>query len=534
MTREERVAGCFDYRGKLLSVMPLGNGHINNTYLVVTDTNKYVLQQINTKVFPNVEQLISNMLEVTRHIAKKHFTCTLVKVRNGKYYVECEDGCYRMYDLVDGVCIENAVSPREMYLTGLGFGLFQQEMADFEGTIHEVIPDFHNTVKRYENFERAVRDNPAGRREECETEIRRLRAYKKYASIIVDKLSEGVLPVRVTHNDTKINNLILDEKKNRALSVIDLDTVMEGSLLYDFGDAVRSGCNSAAEDEEDARSVYCKLDYFRALCRGFFRHTKDMLTEEEKKLLALSGIILTYECALRFLTDHLNGDVYFKVSKPDHNLIRCRTQLALMKDMIKNLSSLESIVEQELKGQSLTVRKIANYLNLFDSTSGEIKDDTCFACKHTEDKIHFYFKCERMWKNSMYTEFNAPLYHGDIVELMITLGDTNRYLEVEVNENNAQYCVLITNADGKGDISIDYLPETVIESNVKMLDDNWAMYEIIMEKETLKQLGMTEEVKFNAHRQIFDNDGNLYLRSLNPTYGLTFHDAEAFIDVKFD
>jgi Ser/Thr protein kinase RdoA (MazF antagonist) len=530
----ENVADCFRYKGTFSGIEKLGNGHINSTYLVLTSTNKYVLQQINTVVFPKVEQLMSNMLKVTNHIAKKHFTSSLVMAKDGKYFTKFEDKYYRMYDLVDGTCIESAKTPKEMYLTGLGFGLFQMEMSDFNDQLYEVIPDFHNTVKRYEAFEKAIKEDRANRMEISLTIIRQMRYYKKYCSIIVDKIAEGVIPVRVTHNDTKINNLILDEQRCKPLSVIDLDTVMEGSLLYDFGDAVRSGCNSAAEDEEDTSQIYCKLDFFRALCRGFFVHTKNILTEEEKELLVVSGIILTYECALRFLTDYLNGDIYFKVSKPNHNLIRAKSQLALMKDMIKNISSLENIVKQELGEHSLTLRNVENYLNLADCVTGEIKDDSYFAFKQNKEKVFFYFKCERMYNKSKHTTYNAPLYEGDIVELMLTLGCDNHYLEIEVNQYNAQYQVIIDNADGKGEITISYLPESVAESSVKILDNNWAMYEISIEKEKLKALGMTENLKFNAHRQIFDDEGNLHLRSLNPTYSRTFHDTDAFIRVNFE
>jgi hypothetical protein len=259
-----------------------------------------------------------------------------------------------------------------------------------------------------------------------------------------------------------------------------------------------------------------------------------MLTEEEKTLLVISGIILTYECALRFLTDYLNGDIYFKVSKPNHNLIRANSQLALMKDMIKNMASLEKIVKQELGEHALTIRHIPNYLNLVDTTTGEIKDDTFFAFKHNKEKVFFYFKCERVYNNSKHNSYNAPLYEGDIVELMLTLGSDNHYLEIEINEHNAQYLVVIENADGKGEITIRYLPSSIATSKVKVLDDNWAMYEIIMDKEELKNLGMTETVKFNAHRQIFDDDNVLHLRSLNPTYSHTFHDIDAFIKINFD
>ncbi|NLL55921.1 MAG: phosphotransferase [Clostridiales bacterium] len=347
------VANCFDYKGTILSIEKLGSGHINSTYLVATTAQKYVLQQINTAVFPNVEELMSNMLKVTRHIAKKQFASSLVATKQGKYFTEYDGKFFRMYDLVDGICIENAKTCKEMYLTGLGFGLFQKEMRNFNESLYEVIPDFHNTVKRYHNLIEAYNKDSANRAVCCQDIVDTLLKYKDYSNIIVDKISSGELPKRTVHNDAKINNLIVDVVNCKPISVIDLDTVMEGSLLYDFGDAVRSGCNSSFEDEEDVSKIYLRQDFFRALCRGFFMHTRDMLKKEEIELLALSGVILTYECALRFLTDSLNGDIYFKVAKPNHNLIRAKAQLALMQDMLKNILTLEDIVKQELNNLNL-------------------------------------------------------------------------------------------------------------------------------------------------------------------------------------
>lgn len=529
MQEKMAVVEKFNYQGRPIDIKKLGNGHINTTFKFTTSVKEYVLQQINTTVFPNVEELMSNIRKVTDHIACKHNSGVLVKAKNHKYYI-CHNGeYYRMYDLIDGQCINIAQSPKDMYLTGLGFGLFQKEMEDFEENLYEVIPDFHNTVKRYNAFLEAVEKDKIGRAEKCIELIREFKSYKEYCSIIVDKLAEGKLPYRVTHNDTKINNIIFDSEKNFPLCVIDLDTVMRGSALYDFGDAVRSGCNSSAEDEENLSRIYCKTDFFRALCRGFFVHTKKLLTEEEKKLLALSGIILTYECAMRFFTDYLNGDTYFKISKPDHNLIRSKAQLTLMKDMIKNRDKLEKIVEEELNGISLQIKENPQFFNLCNSESGESRDDTYFSFNHDKEKLYFCFKVHRMFKKSVHKEYNAPLYEGDIVELMLTLDSDNSYLEIEVNEFNTQYCVLIHNKDGKGDITISYLPESVIESEVEIIDDNFAQYFITVKKDDLRKLGWNGILKFNAHRQIFDDEGYLHLRSLNPIFGKTFHNTDAFI-----
>jgi N-acetylhexosamine 1-kinase len=530
MHEKDEIVSNFNYKGDLISIEKLGNGHINNTYLVITTDDKYVLQQINTNVFPQVEMLMDNIKKVTMHISKKHKKSNLVECKDGKFYSEINGEYYRMYDLIDGVCIEKATTPRDMYLTGLGFGAFQKDMVDFDEELYEVIPNFHNTTLRYETFIKAVEEDKAERACECRELIDEFILFKKYSNILVDKLNKNLLPLRVTHNDTKINNLILDNDKKVPLSVIDLDTVMLGTMLYDFGDAVRSGCNNAKEDEKDTRKIYCREDNFRAICRGFLVNTKDFMTKEEKNNLAVSCVVITYECALRFLTDYLNGDTYFKIDYPTHNLVRGRAQFALMRKMIQNLDQLKKIVQEEL-GEKSHVLSSSSYSSFVDTKTGVIKNDILFNANENNDKFYFTFKCDRLYNKSKYEEYNQPLYEGDIVELMIVLENDNKYLEIEVNEFNAQYCALIENKDGKGDIDIQYLSESVIISKVNMLDDNWVEYKIIIEKDDLKKLGWNGKMKFNAHRQIFDNKNILHLRSLNPTYSSTFHDIESFIQI---
>lgn len=349
LTELIEVLGQFEHEGSLISIEKLGAGHINTTYLIVTDKNKYVLQKINTAVFSDVDGLMNNMRYVTEHMAAAQNTaCRLKLTAEGAVYVKYKGGFYRMYDYVDGVSIVAAATSKDMYLTGLAFGAFQKAMEDFSQPLVETIPNFHNTEKRYYDFEKAVAADKGERGKSCNKEIAAYIELRYLCGVINSKLG-GEVPVRVTHNDTKINNVIFNAERTVPLSVIDLDTVMPGSLLYDFGDAVRSGCNAGAEDEEDLTKVYCENSFFRALCQGFFTGARDILTAGEKDLLALSGAVLTYECGLRFLTDYLNGDVYFRVHKDGHNLLRARCQLKLAQDIIEKLPDLERIVKEELE-----------------------------------------------------------------------------------------------------------------------------------------------------------------------------------------
>ena len=339
------ISADFDVDGKAVGFTQLTDGHINNTFAVDwvhsdgTD-DKYLLQQINTNVFKKVDELISNINGVCKHIRGKvaaaggdtsREALTLIKCKNGGYL---QDGCWRMYNFIKGASAhQSADAPGLLFNAAKAFGKFQRQLADYPAdTLYETIPNFHNTVSRYADFMTAVSNDAAGRVKECEKEIETIKKYEKYTHIIVDGIADGTIPLRVTHNDTKLNNVMMDDKTNEGVCVIDLDTVMPGSLLYDFGDSIRFAACNSAEDEPDLSKVY-------------LRGVGDGITENEKALLPMSSFILTYELVLRFLGDYLNGDTYFKIGYPTHNLVRARAQLKLAEDMIGKLDDMKKIVE---------------------------------------------------------------------------------------------------------------------------------------------------------------------------------------------
>ncbi len=359
MTEERIHEICthFDIDGEATGFNTLKDGHINNTYAVSwkhsDGTNdEFVLQQINTVVFKDVKALTNNILGVCEHIKKKieavggdtkREVLTLIPCRDGGHIY---DGCWRMYNFVKGATAhQSADAPGLLYNAAKTFGIFQRRLADYPAeTLSETIPNFHNTVSRYNDFMQAVCEDKAGRVKDCQDEIERIKAYEKYAHIIVDGIADGSIPLRVTHNDTKLNNIMMDNKTNEGVCVIDLDTVMPGSLLYDFGDSIRFAANNGAEDDPDLSNVYLRLDLFEEYTKGFLCGVGDGITAKEKELLPMSAFILTYELVLRFLGDYLNGDVYFKTEYPTHNLIRARAQLKLADDMMAHMDDMKKIV----------------------------------------------------------------------------------------------------------------------------------------------------------------------------------------------
>ena len=340
---------------------PIGNGHINTTYMIETDRNVYCLQEINTKIFSNVEGLMSNIDKVTEHIKRKadergenpHRATLnfLPNVETGKMYAMAENHAYRMYEFIDDVfTIETMENPQNFYSAGLGFGRFAKELSDFDAAqLVETIVNFHNTASRYGDFVKAIEFNYNNRLADVSKEVAFVKDRKSFMSLFVDKLKKGDLPLRVTHNDTKINNILFDIKTNAPAAVIDLDTVMPGSYLYDFGDAIRSGATHAAEDEKDLSKVDFDLDLYEHFTKGYLEACGDSLTTTEIKMLPYASIMLTLECGMRFLTDHLNGDTYFKVHRENHNLDRSRTQFKLVKDMEDHLEDMTAIINKYAK-----------------------------------------------------------------------------------------------------------------------------------------------------------------------------------------
>lgn len=346
----------FERYGIYSEAHPHGDGHINTTF--VDDQRRYVLQRINTSIFPDADRLMQNIKSVTDFVRKKvsqmggdpdRETLTVVPTLDGKAYCEADDGTkWRVYTYVaDTYSVSVGKDPHKLYEAGRTFGRFQQMLSDFPADeLYESIQNFHNTPWRLENLKKAVADDMVGRAKEVKDEIEFALSREKDASVVTDAIKNGEVPLRVTHNDTKLNNVLFDKKTDKGLCVVDLDTVMAGSMLYDFGDALRSGANTAAEDETDLSLVKFDLEAFKSFAEGFLSETLDVLTEKEIELLPFSAKLMTYECGCRFLTDHLNGDTYFKIHREGHNLDRARAQFALLRDIEVKLDDMKKIIDE--------------------------------------------------------------------------------------------------------------------------------------------------------------------------------------------
>ena len=352
----------FQVEGVFAEARPYGNGHINDTYLALyrssTGTRRYVHQRINTHVFREPEKVMENIQRVTEHIRNLVATeggdparevLTLIPARDGSFI--CRDALghvWRTYAYIDRTqTFDVPPDLHTVYQTAYAFGRFQRQLASLPGPpLHETIPGFHHTPSRFDAFVRAVEADPLNRAARVKGEIAFLLRREADAPVLVDLLEQGRLPVRATHNDTKINNILFDELTGEGICVIDLDTVMPGSALYDFGDMVRAAAARSAEDDPDPSRAGFDLALFTQLARGYVHATRDFLTFTEFELLAFSARLITYEQALRFLTDYLNGDVYYKVAHPAQNLDRARTQIALLAEMEDQAGLMEAIVDR--------------------------------------------------------------------------------------------------------------------------------------------------------------------------------------------
>ena len=350
----KKIVEAFDFESEIISINERKSGHINSTFFVNCEDGRYVVQRINRRIFKMPEEIMANLVGVTDHIRKKLLASggdtkngTLQFVKSGKnyYFVDDEGEYWRAYRFIDGDCHERCDSPALFEHAGTAFGKFQQQLADYDPTtLFEAIPDFHNTVKRYEALEAAVSADVAGRAADCAAEIAFIRARKSDCAFIVDGLASKKFPLRVTHNDTKLNNVILSKETGEGLCVIDLDTVMPGSLLYDFGDAIRFGASTAAEDEADLSKVEISTEMFAAFTKGFVGSLAQSITKEELLALPEATRIITLEQGIRFLTDHLAGDTYFRIHRAGHNLDRARNQLKLVVDLEAKRDTLNAIV----------------------------------------------------------------------------------------------------------------------------------------------------------------------------------------------
>ena len=343
----------FRITGSPVSCAEFGSGHINLTYKVACDDGSaYILQRINQYVFTDPKAVMENVGAVTEYLRTRvsdpseilHF----VSSDTGTYYYVDEAGEYwRCYEFSDGLCLDLPESDKDFYESAIAFGRFQEMLRDFPAeTLHETIPLFHNTANRYRLFRKALQEDRVGRAASVQPEIDFLLQRQEEGATICRLLDAGEIPLRVTHNDTKLNNVLLDCKTRKALCVLDLDTVMPGSSLYDYGDSIRFGAATAPEDEKDLSKMGINLHLFRVYTAGYLAACKS-LTPKERELLPLGAKTLTLELAVRFLTDYLDGDRYFKTAYPEHNLVRARAQMKLVADMEEKWEDMQKIVAEE-------------------------------------------------------------------------------------------------------------------------------------------------------------------------------------------
>ena len=355
----------FCFEGKYVDVNEQTSGNVNNAYCLTYHQNGkivyYTLQHINSYVFKDPYAVMRNIEQVTAHIKNTLIAngvdphrrvLELVPTRDGQMlYVDPNGGFWRAYVFISEATPYNMPQkPVHVFETGRAFGEFQKLLSSFPAeNLTETIPNFHNTPRRFYTFVASVAEDKAGRVRQVEDEIEFMFDHRKLMKSIVSKLESGELQPRVTHNDTKINNVLIDDATDKAICVIDLDTVMPGSSLYDYGDAIRFCANTAAEDEPDVSKISLDMEKFRLFTEGFLSEVKGFLPDSEVRLLPLGALVITCELAMRFLTDYIDGDLYFKVSYPEHNLVRARAQIALLKDMETKYDEMCRVVETFLQ-----------------------------------------------------------------------------------------------------------------------------------------------------------------------------------------
>ncbi len=350
----------FPTEGKPVDCVQIKTGHINETYLITTDRGvKYILQWINRYVFPNVDAIMSNMSAISEFLRSKSQAemamISYIDTLDGRsYYDDGQGGCWRIYRFVDNsVCLERPERPEDFYECARAFGHFQYALNGFAvEKLEETIPGFHDTPDRFRQFRTVLAADPMGRLREVEREVSFALEREERACRLHRMRQRGELPLRVTHNDTKINNVLFDRDSRRALCVIDLDTVMPGLSVFDFGDAIRFGASTGEEDERDLSKVALDLELFRVFTRGFYEACPS-LTPEETAAMPLGAYTMTLECGLRFLTDYLNGDKYFSIDREKHNLDRCRTQFKLIESMEAHWDEMARIVREETAAKTV-------------------------------------------------------------------------------------------------------------------------------------------------------------------------------------
>lgn len=351
------AAGAFACKGAVISCERYGSGHINDTFRLVCEKHPYILQRMNTDIFKDPESLMKNVEGVTSFLRKEVIknggdpdreTLNLIKTREGKpFYVDSVGNYWRMYLFIEGATCYNLVEkPEDFYQSGRAFGHFQRLLSQYPAReLTETIPGFHDTPKRFESFKKAVKEDALHRAEGVLNEIKFVMDRGPDMGLAAHMLAKGELPLRVTHNDTKLNNIMIDDKTGEAVCIIDLDTVMPGLSIFDFGDSIRFGANTAEEDERDLSKVSLSLPLFEIYTKGFLEGCQGSLTREEIEMLPQGARLMTLECGMRFLTDYLQGDTYFKIAREKHNLDRCRTQFGLVADMEKKWGEMEAVVK---------------------------------------------------------------------------------------------------------------------------------------------------------------------------------------------
>ena len=351
MNQYKSVAEQFSLEGNVLEICPYGEGHINQTFLVTTDAKRYILQKMNTKVFPDPVNLMRNICGVTEHLRARGIeTLEVIPTKSGESFIHGEE-CFRVYAFIENTVTYQKVTDAKVFEnSGRAFGEFQNYLAEFDASkLTETIARFHDTPNRFANFKAALEADAFGRAAECQKEIDFILSHEDTYAMAMDGLRDGSLPLRVTHNDTKLNNILMDAATNEARAVIDLDTIMPGSMLYDFGDSIRFGASTAAEDEKDLSKVHFDINLFAAYAKGYCGAVKQSITEKEKELLPYGAYLMTIECGMRFLTDYLSGDTYFATKYAGHNLVRCRTQIQLAAEMEASFAEMGRIVEDACK-----------------------------------------------------------------------------------------------------------------------------------------------------------------------------------------
>ena len=358
---QEAIDG-FKLPGELKECIRYGSGHINDTYRLTYETpqgtKRYILQRMSKSIFKKPVELMENVSGVTAWLRKKIIenggdpereTLTLVKSNDGlPYFVDSTGEYWRVYLFIEGAtCYDAVKDDNDFYQSAVAFGHFQRLLADYPAeTLHETIKDFHNTPDRLEKFKKAVAEDICGRAASVQKEIDFILEREELTHALYDLQLDGRLPLRVTHNDTKLNNIMIDDETGKAICVIDLDTVMPGLTANDFGDSIRFGASTALEDEQDLSKVSCDLHLFDVYTRGFIEGCGGALTDLEIDMLPMGAILMTFENGIRFLTDHLEGDHYYHIHRKGHNLDRCRTQLTLVKDMQEKLPQMNAIIQK--------------------------------------------------------------------------------------------------------------------------------------------------------------------------------------------